>query len=191
MVKEWEARRSEKLNSLSIFSTRKDYCVSPTTGIEHPFYVLETPTWVNVIAITPSDEMVLIRQFRHGTRTITIEIPGGSVDEGEAPLEAAKRELLEETGYASCNWLEIGVVHPNPAFQDNVCYTYLAQGAEKVADQNTDGTEEIEVFLAPAGDVIDYIASGRITHSIVIAALFWYHMFREHGVSLSKACEGE
>lgn len=191
MVKEWEARRSERLNSLSIFSTRKDYCISPATGMEHPFYILETPTWVNIIAITPSDEIVLIRQFRHGTRSITIEIPGGSVNEGETPLEAANRELLEETGYASSNWLEIGVVHPNPAFQDNTCYTYLAQGAEKVAEQKTDGTEDIEVFLAPAQEVIDYIVSGRITHSIVIAALFWYHLFREHGINLSMGCKGK
>ena len=181
MVKKWDLVRSERLNSLGIFSTRKDYSVSPVTGNEHGFYVLETPDWVNIIAVTPKDEIVLIRQFRHGTRSLTLEIPGGTVDPGEEPLEAAKRELLEETGYGAETWEQIGKIAPNPAFLDNSCYTFLASGARRVQEPAPDGTEDIEVELAPAGDITSYIIDGRIDHGIVVAAVFWYCSYTKRG----------
>jgi len=134
------------------------------------------PEWVNVVAVTPKEEIVLIRQFRHGTRAVTLEIPGGMVDPGETPLEAARRELLEETGYGTENRRLLGTVHPNPAIQDNSCYTYLATGAVKISEQQTEGTEDIEVFTAPVSETDKMVLEGNITHSLVIAALYWYSL---------------
>jgi 8-oxo-dGTP pyrophosphatase MutT (NUDIX family) len=113
MIKDWDIVKSKRLNSYRVFSTRMDIGKSPVTGKEHDFYIIEAPTWVNVVAISADDEILLIKQYRHGIRSVTFEIPGGMVDPGESPLEAAKRELLEETGYISNDWALIGNVHPN------------------------------------------------------------------------------
>jgi ADP-ribose pyrophosphatase len=115
MIKKWELIRSERLSSNRVFSTRKDTSLSPVTGKKHDFYVIEAPDWINIVAVTDNDDVLLIRQYRHGIGAVTIEIPGGVIDSGETPLEAAKRELLEETGFVSDNWSLIGEVIPNPA----------------------------------------------------------------------------
>ncbi len=115
MVKKWDLIKSEKLNSYRIFSTRRDIGISPVTGKEYDFYIIEAPTWVNVVAVTADNHIVLIEQYRHGIKSVTYEIPGGMVDPGESSLDAAKRELIEETGYSSEDWLPLGEVHPNPA----------------------------------------------------------------------------
>jgi len=146
MIKNWNLIKSEKINSFRVFSTRKDTSLSPITGEEHDFYVVEAPDWVNVIAVTPDNQVVLIKQYRHGIKSVTLEIPGGTVEPGESPIEAGKRELLEETGYASDNWVCIGKVHPNPAMQNNNCYTFLARDARRVQAQGFEGTEDIAVF---------------------------------------------
>lgn len=156
------------------FSTRKDIILSPVTGKEHDFYVVESPDWVNVVAITPGNQVVLIEQYRHGTGSVTIEIPGGTVDPGESPIEAAKRELLEETGYASHNWVCIGKVNPNPAMQNNACYTFLARDAREVQAQSFEGTEDIAVSLIPTSNIPNLVSEGKITHALVIAAFYWY-----------------
>jgi 8-oxo-dGTP pyrophosphatase MutT (NUDIX family) len=174
MIKKWNLIKSEKINSCRIFSTRKDIILSPVTGKEHDFYVVESPDWVNVVAITPDNQVVLIEQYRHGTGSVTIEIPGGTVDPGESPIEAAKRELLEETGYASHNWVCIGKVHPNPAMQNNTCYTFLARDAREVQSQSFEGTEDIAVSLISTSNIPNLVSEGKITHALVIAAFYWY-----------------
>jgi len=95
------------------------------------------------------------------------------------PLEAAKRELLEETGYVSDDWLCIGKVHPNPAIQDNTCYTYLARNVKKVQEPSFEGTEDIASFLTPARDIHRLVAEGKITHSLVISAFYWYYLHKQ------------
>ena len=100
MIKKWDIVSSENLESNNIFSVRKDTRLSPLNGSEHDFFIIEAADWINVVAITGDDEVLLIEQYRHGSESVTVEIPGGMVDPGEEPMETAKRELLEETGYA-------------------------------------------------------------------------------------------
>lgn len=174
MVKKWNRRISENLNNYKIFNTRKDISISPQSGNEHVFYVIESPDWVNVVAVTGDEEIVLIKQYRHGIMDLTIEIPGGMVVTGEDPLESAKRELLEETGYKSDKWVEIGTVNPNPAIMNNRCYSYLALNAVYSGYQRLDGTEDIDVTTVPIATAYEMISKGEITHSLVICALHFY-----------------
>jgi ADP-ribose pyrophosphatase len=176
MIKKWNLIKSEKINSYRIFSTRKDTSLSPVTGKEHDFYVIEAPDWVNVVAITPDNQVVLIEQYRHGINSITLEIPGGTVESGESPIEAGKRELLEETGYVSDNWTCIGKAHPNPAMQNNTCYTFLARDARRIQDQSFEGTEDIAISLTSASNIPNLISGGKITHALVIVAFYWYYV---------------
>jgi 8-oxo-dGTP pyrophosphatase MutT (NUDIX family) len=156
---------------------------SPVTGKEHDFYVIEAPTWVNVVAISADDEFLLIKQYRHGIRSVTFEIPGGMVDPGESPLDAARRELLEETGFISNDWVLIGRVHPNPAIQDNICFTYLASNVEQIGKPTPDGTEDIATFLIPTEEMIKLVSSGEITHALVISAFYWYLLHANGGTT--------
>ena len=154
-----------------IFSIRRDLARSPNTGREREFSILESPDWVNVIALTGPGAMVWVRQYRHGIQEVTLEIPGGIVDPGESPLEAARRELAEETGYRAESWEQIGVVTPNPAVQTNLTYTFLAQGARKVAAQRPDDGEEIEVEELSMDQVRHKLCDGEIQHSLIWCAL--------------------
>jgi len=174
MVEKWKVRHSDQLNSYGIFSTRKDSCESSKDGKVHDFYVIQSPDWINVIPVTEDDNIVLIRQFRHGTKSVTLEIPGGMVDEGEVPEDAAKRELLEETGYEAGQLLKLGVVDPNPAIMDNKCHIFLAVNSYKVAEPAFDGTEDIESVLYDHAGVKELIRYGGITHSLVLSAFGLY-----------------
>lgn len=176
--KPWDIVSSERRDRLRIFGLRVDRAVSPRTGAAHDFYVLESDSWVNVIPITPEREVVLIRQYRHGTREVTLEIPGGIVERGDSPQAAARRELQEETGYEAGEMVALGFVHPNPAFLDNRCYTFLAQDARRAGLQSQDEKEDIEVLLQPLAEIPRAIREGSITHSLVIAA--FYRLFMEH-----------
>jgi ADP-ribose diphosphatase len=176
MIKKWDLLKTTEIESNRVFSVRQDTALSPLTGKEHDFYIIDAPDWINVVAVTPEEEILLIKQFRHGIRAVTVEIPGGMIDPGEAPIEAAKRELLEETGYKAQKWFCIGEVVPNPAIQDNKCYTFLAQSAVKVKEPEFDNTEDIQTFSVAAADIPNIVAQGRITHSLVIAAFYWYHL---------------
>jgi 8-oxo-dGTP pyrophosphatase MutT (NUDIX family) len=176
MIKKWKVIKSEPLSTNRVFSTRKDTSVSLMTGEEHEFFVIEAPDWVNVVAVTDADEVLLIRQYRHGIDSETIEIPGGCVDPGETPLEAARRELLEETGYVSDDCSCIGEVIPNPAIQNNTCYTFLARGLRKEREPSFDTTEYIVTFTAPAADIPKLVREKHITHSLVVSAFYWFSL---------------
>ncbi len=178
----WDSVERKELGDYYIFRLSQQRSRSPQNGREHSFYVLDTPDWVNVIPITPEGKVVLIRQYRVGVNQITLEIPGGMADpEDGDPAEAARRELMEETGYEAEQIIPIGRVASNPAFINNHTYTYLAQNARLVGETNFDSAEYIEFELADIDDIPDLIASGQITHALVIAAFYHYENYRRNG----------
>ncbi len=179
MDEKWTRLQSRHAGDFAIFSVRLDRSVSPSTGFQREFTVMETVDWVNVIARTDAGEILLVRQFRHGTREYTLEIPGGGVDARDSsPEEAARRELREETGYEARSWVPLGVVEPNPAFQTNRCHTYLAEGASPSSKMSLDPGEEIEVILRPESEVLKMMEGGEIAHALVVAAFYWYGIHR-------------
>ena|SRR5215217_4280937 len=128
---------------------------------------------IMIFALTKQQEVVLIRQYRHGVQQVILELPGGSVDEGESPLEAAKRELMEETGYSSDVFIEVGCASPNPAVYTSKIYSFLATDVEKIADQSPDDAENVEITLIPFEAVISMAKRGDLIHSLNISTLFF------------------
>ena len=167
---DWEFVERLEISDHRIFRLMHDqYRLAPETTARD-YVVLDVPDWVNVIAVTKDEHVVFVRQFRHGVREVTLEIPGGMVDPGEQPGDAAMRELREECGYAGANALCLGWVHPNPAIQNNRCHTYLVRDAELVGEQQPDPYERIEVVTRPMSDVPRLIAAGEISHTLVVTA---------------------
>lgn len=181
MIKPWPILKSCSKESYRVFSIRTDIARSPKTGKEHDFFIIESNDWVNIIPLTEGHQVVMVRQYRHGSKTITLEIPGGLVDPGDSPEKAAARELLEETGYFGEKWLHIGVVNPNPALFNNRCYTFLARDVQKVSDPSPDQTEDIEVVLIHLYEIPKLIRRGKIDHAIVIAAFTHYFLRYSEG----------
>ncbi len=154
-------------------NVRIDKCELPNGKIIDGF-VLEYGDWVNILALTKKHEVVLVRQYRHGARKVILELPGGAMDvEDDSPMQAARRELLEETGYASDTFIQIGCVSPNPANQTNLIYSFLALDVEKVGSQDLDATEEIEVVHKPLDDVITMSKNGELFQSMQVSAVFF------------------
>ncbi len=150
---------------------REDLVPGEPRQKEGDFYVIEAPDWVNVVALTAQDELILIEQWRHGVAHTTMEIPGGMIDAGETPEAAARRELAEETGYQAESWQRLGVVEPNPALQANRCHTYLALDCELNGAPNWDPHERIEVLRIPFAEMPGRVAAGEVSHALVVAAL--------------------
>jgi 8-oxo-dGTP pyrophosphatase MutT (NUDIX family) len=182
MIKPWLYLQTRSETSYRVFSVRTDTVRSPRTGLEHDFYVIASNDWVNIIPLTADRRVVMVRQYRHGSHQVTLEIPGGLVDAGDTPDRAAARELLEETGYAAGDWTKIGEVNPNPAIFNNRCHTFIAQNLSKVADPMPDQTEDIEVVLVPLSEIPESIRTGKIDHAIVITAFAHYFLRPPEGL---------
>ena len=166
----WTLLGSRLLSDYHIFTLHADRYRLEPEGQSRDFYKLVAPDWVNVIAVTDDRRFVLVRQFRHGIRQVTLEIPGGMVDPDESPTEAAVRELEEETGYVGRQVRQLGCVWPNPAIQTNRCYTFLIENAKREAEPRPDPYERIEVSTRPLDDIPELISSGAIRHALVVAA---------------------
>ena len=182
-IKPWRLISSQRSESFKIFNLRTDRACSPRTNKAYDFYILESADWVNVIPLTSRNEVVLIRQYRHGIQEGTLEIPGGIVEQSDSPEEAARRELTEETGYRESEMHLLGSVHPNPAFLNNRCYTFLAKGVSPVKTQEQDEKEDIEVVVRPLEEIPALIREGAITHALVLAAFYRFYVEYLPGVS--------
>ena len=174
----WRVVSEDHLQHCKVFDVHRATMESPSTGRAHPFYRIDSAAWVNVVALTPDDELVMVRQFRHGPREVTLEIPGGLVDPGESPAEAAARELLEETGYRAGGLESLGSVNPNPALFTNRCYMEWARDCEPVAEIQNSGTEQTVVELLPLAALPDVLRRGGIDHALVVAALYAFELRR-------------
>jgi ADP-ribose pyrophosphatase len=173
---DWIEVERELLQDCRVFTVSRMTSRSPHTGATHPFYRIDSADWVNVVALTADDELVMVRQYRHGEGRVTLEIPGGLVDPGESAATAAARELLEETGYRAGSVEPLGVVNPNPALFGNRTETFLVRGAVRVAEILNGHTEETVVELLPRAALHDTLRAGRITSALVVAALYWYEL---------------
>lgn len=179
-VHPWKKIASKKLGEYRVYDVRSDTKISPRTGQEHEFYVIEAVNWVNVIALTADGKLVMVEQYRHGSNTIELEIPGGMMDAEDAdPVATAVRELREETGYVGKNARLIGKIFPNPAIMNNVCYTVLVDECVCTEKIELDSAEDIHVTLVDSASIPELVRSGRIMHSLVVVAFyFWEHLNR-------------
>ena len=165
----WKILGSQHLHK----NVRIDKCELPDGKIIDGF-VLEYHDWATIIALTKEQDVVLIRQYRHGAQKVILELPGGSMDaEDKSPEQAARRELWEETGYTSDKFIQIGCVSPNPANQTNLIYSFLALEAVKTGSQHLDETEEIDVVLKPLEEVIQMAKTGELVQSMQVSAIFF------------------
>ncbi|MEW6236932.1 MAG: NUDIX hydrolase [Candidatus Omnitrophota bacterium] len=179
MSRPWEKKSSRYVAHYRIFHLREDICVSPRNGVELPAYVLETRDWINIIPLTPDREVVMVHQYRFGTEEMSLEIPGGLADPSDGSmLEAARRELREETGYDSEEVIPLGAVRPNPAILNNTCHLFLAKNVILKYDQSLDDGEDIRVELVPLAKIPQLIQEGKIVHSLVLNAFYLFDLLR-------------
>lgn len=180
MLRPWQKLGSRPAGDFRIFSIRADRLISPRTQQEHEFIVLDCPNWVNVIALTAERQLVMIEQYRHGAGTIELEIPGGVMDPQDATPEAAGlRELREETGYEGENPRRLGEVFANPAIMSNTCYTVLVQNCRCLHPVQFDHSEDLQTRLVPTAEVPDLVAAGKIRHSLVVVALYYFELWQQ------------
>lgn len=174
----WRRLDSERIQRCGIFDLDRVRFQPPHAPDARSFWVIEAPDWINVIALTEDDRVLLLRQYRYGVEEVTLEIPGGMCDAGETPEQAAHRELREETGHACRELIPIGWVHPNPAVQTNRCHTFLARGAFRVGEPQPDPNEVLEQTTARLDEIPRLISEGRITHTLVLSAFHLLHVYR-------------
>jgi len=167
----WERIGTEAGPELPLFKVRFDQMRHPDSGYVHRCLVLESPDWVNVVARTSDGRIVMVEQFRYGAAAIGLEPPAGIVDPGEDARSAGQRELLEETGYGGGTWQYLGCVQPNPAFHDNLCHHWLADGVELEQPPAPDPGEALEVRLMTPDDLRAAFVSGELRHTLAISAL--------------------
>jgi 8-oxo-dGTP pyrophosphatase MutT (NUDIX family) len=179
MLQPWEKISSQRAGDFRIFTVRSDRKISPRTRKEHEFYIIESVPWVNVIAVTPDQQLVMVEQYRHGSNTVELEIPGGMMDaEDLRPEITGPRELREETGYEGENARVLGQTWANPAIMNNICYTILIENCRCVHPVEFDHGEDLITRLVPVAEIPGLVASGKIGHPLVIAGLYFFDLWK-------------
>lgn len=167
-------RKTEYLIRRPWLTARRDEIEYPDGRVQPEYYVLEYPSWINIIAITDDGQFILERQWRQALGIVSLEIPAGVVEDGETPLAAAQRELAEETGYTGGEWTELLTIAPNPGVMNNLCHCFLAQGVVHTTTQHLDDTEDLEVMLCSESDVFDHLQRGDFLQAMMVAPLWKY-----------------
>jgi ADP-ribose pyrophosphatase len=170
----WEVLGREPFADCRVFRVLRKRSRHPVRGTTADFFVLESADWVNVVALTPTGELVMVTQYRFGLEDLSLEVPGGLMEAGEDPVHAARRELLEETGYGGGSARLLGSVRPNPAIQGNSCHLVFLDGVTPQAALDWDEHEEILVALMPVDEVLQLARSGGIVHALALNALFLF-----------------
>jgi ADP-ribose pyrophosphatase len=171
----WRVLESTYLSRRPWLTVRRERLEMPNGHIVHEYYVLEYPDWVNTIALTREGQFVFVRQYRHALGVTSLELCAGVCDPGDAsPLEAARRELMEETGYGNGEWREYMTLSPNPGSQNNLVHCFLATGVEKLDVQHLEGSEDITVHLLSLSEVRDLLSTGRLLQATHLAPLWKY-----------------
>lgn len=179
MIKEWQVLESKKEGDYKIFTLWSEKSRNPRNGSIRDISILDFLDWISVIPITPDNEVVMVRQFRHGIKKVLLEIPGGLMDkEDTSPKIAARRELVEETGYTSETIIPLGSLYPQPAIQNNRYHIFLAENARKTEKPNLDEGEDIETLLVPLSTIPHLIESGEICHAMVVTAFYYLALHR-------------
>lgn len=171
---EWKIKKSDAVFRTGIFSLKKISCTHPEKDEEHDFFILDTPDWINVVALDESGNFIFVLQHRLGTGRLTLETPAGLIEAGEDPRDAALRELREETGYEAGSIIRMKKLAANPAIMNNYIHFFLAQNCRKAGAQNLDKAEDIEVRLFSRDEVCAMLNDGTIDHSIIVTALGLY-----------------
>ena len=169
----WKVLESKQLFNEPWLHIRVEKCELPNGKIMPAYYILEYPSWANAFALTKDGKVLMVKQYRHAIGEESIELAGGVVDAGETPEEAIKRELLEETGYAFESIERIGKISANPATANNYTYFFLARGGEKVAEQNLDYTEDVEVLLYTMEEVKELLRENKILQALHTSCIFY------------------
>lgn len=173
-IEKWNLLDSEYLIRRPWLTARRDRVKLPNGQINDEFYVLEYPNWVNVIAVTEEGEFIMIEQYRHGLGEVQMEICAGVVEKGEHHLDAAKRELMEESGFGGGKWRLLTVLSGNPSTTNNLTYCYVAEGVKKISDQHLDRTEDVAVRILSRNDVENLLRKDVMKQSLMVAPLLRY-----------------
>ena len=178
MIRPWQKLGSRPVGDFRIFTVRSDEKVSPRTGERHDFYVIDCVDWVNVLAVTADRQLVMVEQYRHGSNTVELEIPGGIMDAADAsPVDTGVRELREETGYEGVHARVLGSVFANPAIMSNSSHIVLVENCALRHSVNFDSGEDLVTRLVPIADVGELVATGKIRHPLVVVALYHFDLW--------------